>query len=141
MQDLAPKTLTFSFNPFATLVESFKAIGSASLKLWNLNQEHPLKKKKGFSGQIIIKLRLWQPLIEVIELPSFGRYLTASAIYFESSDQFLLVTSWREIMTLYHLFQNIFILRRPIVVIFADIIKIVTMFIKAIFKDLKKLKE
>ena len=32
-------------------------------------------------------------------------------------------------------FQKIFILRRPGVVSFADIIKIVTMFIKAILKD------
>ena len=90
---LSPKnSLTFSFNPFTTLVESFKAICSASLKLWNLNQDHP-SKKSGFSGQIIMKLRLWQLLIEMIELPSLGRYLTASAIYFESRDKFLLLTS------------------------------------------------
>ena len=35
-------------------------------------------------------------------------------------------------------FQNILILRRPGVAIFADIIKIVTTFIKTIFKDSKK---
>ena len=35
-----------------------KAIPSASPKLLNLNQEHPTK-KIGFSGQILIKLRLW----------------------------------------------------------------------------------
>ena len=39
------------------------------------------------------------------------------------------------------LFQNNFILRRPGVVIFADIIKIVTFFIKKTFKDSKKLKK
>ena len=38
------------------------------------------------------------------------------------------------------LFQNTFILRRPGVVIFANIIKIVTMFIKAITKDSRKVK-
>ena len=38
------------------------------------------------------------------------------------------------------LFQNIFILRRPRVVIFADIIKTVTIFIKIIFKYSKKAK-
>ena len=43
-------------------------------------------------------------------------------------------------MTSSHLFQNTFILRRPRVTIFADIIKIVTIFIKAILKDLKKVK-
>ena len=37
-------------------------------------------------------------------------------------------------------FQNIFILRSPRVVIFADIIKIVTMCIKKIIKDSKKVK-
>ena len=40
------------------------------------------------------------------------------------------MTSLTEIMTSKPLFQNTFILRRPGVVIFADIIKIVTMFMK-----------
>ena len=48
--------LTFSFNPFATLVQNFKFAPSASPKLLNLNQDHALKKR--FSGQILIKLRL-----------------------------------------------------------------------------------
>ena len=43
-------------------------------------------------------------------------------------------------MTSYSLFQNTFFLRRSGVVIFADIIKIATMFIKAITKDLRKIK-
>ena len=37
-------------------------------------------------------------------------------------------------------FQKIFILRRPGVVIFADIIKILTMFIKKILKDSRKVR-
>ena len=45
--------LTFSFNPFATLVENFKFVPSASPKLLNWNQDHP-----DFSGQILNKLRL-----------------------------------------------------------------------------------
>ena len=44
------------------------------------------------------------------------------------------------IMTLLLLFQIIFILGRPRVAIFANIIKIVIMFIKKIFIDLKKVK-
>ena len=36
--------LTFSFSPFATLVQNFKCVSSASPKLWNLNQDHPSKK-------------------------------------------------------------------------------------------------
>ena len=38
-------------------------------------------------------------------------------------------------MTSQPLFQNIFILRRPKVANFADIVKIATMFIKRTFKD------
>ena len=36
--------LTFSFNPFATLVRNFKAIPSASSKLLNFHQNHPSKR-------------------------------------------------------------------------------------------------
>ena len=35
--------LTFSYNPFITLVSNFKVIPSASPKLLNLNQDHPSK--------------------------------------------------------------------------------------------------
>ena len=48
--------------------------------------------------------------------------------------------SYTEIMTSKLLFQNTFILRRPRVAIFANIIKVVTMFIKKIFQDSKKVK-
>ena len=36
--------LTFSFNPYATIVQNFKFIPFASPKLLNLNQDHPSKK-------------------------------------------------------------------------------------------------
>ena len=36
--------LTFSFNPFATLVQNFKFVPSANPKLLNLNQDYPSKK-------------------------------------------------------------------------------------------------
>ena len=36
--------LTFSFNPFATLVQNFKFLPSASPNLLNLNQDQPSKK-------------------------------------------------------------------------------------------------
>ena len=52
----------------------------------------------------------------------------------------MLVTSWTEIMTSYPPFQNILILRRPRVASFADIIKIITIFFKTVFKDSKKVK-
>ena len=44
-------------------------------------------------------------------------------------------------MTSQPLLRNTLILRRPGVIIFADIIKIVTMFIKKLLKTQKKLKE
>ena len=50
------------------------------------------------------------------------------------------MTSLTEIMTSQPLFQNTVILRGPEVAIFADIIKIVTRFIKEIFKDSIKAK-
>ena len=40
----------------------------------------------------------------------------------------------------HNLFQNRFILRRPSVAIFADIVKILTIFTKAIFRDSKNMK-
>ena len=36
--------LTFSFNPFATLMKNFKVIPSVSPKLLNLNHNYPFKK-------------------------------------------------------------------------------------------------
>ena len=36
--------LTFSFNPFATLVQDFKFLTSASPNLLNLNEDDPSKK-------------------------------------------------------------------------------------------------
>ena len=39
------------------------------------------------------------------------------------------------------IFPNVFVLRKPRVAILADIIKILTIFIKIIFRDLKKSKE
>ena len=49
--------LSFSFDPFDTLVSNFKFAPSASPKLLDLNQHH-LSKKSGFSGQVLIKFRL-----------------------------------------------------------------------------------
>ena len=46
------KCLTFSFNLFATLVQNFKFVPSASL------EPRPPLQKSDFSGQILITLRL-----------------------------------------------------------------------------------
>ena len=51
-----------------------------------------------------------------------------------------LVTSWTEIYDVI-MMSKYLISRRPRVVIFTEIIKIVTMFIKTIFKDSKKKKK
>ena len=71
-------------------------------------------------------------LIEILELPNFG-HMTTSTISFEPCDKILLETSWTGIMTPSPLFQNSIVLKRPGVAIFADIIKIITIFIKRIF--------
>ena len=55
---LSPQNfLTFRFNPFCHTCVNFKAIPSARPKLLNFSLEQPLK-IMGFSGQILIKLRL-----------------------------------------------------------------------------------
>ena len=79
-------------------------------------------------------------LIEVLESPNFGHVATF-AIKFESHNKTLFVTSWRQIITSYHFFQNIFSLREPSRVIFPDINKIVTVLLKKNFKDSEKLRE
>ena len=60
--------------------------------------------------------------IKMLELANFG-HMTTSTLQFESREKFFLVTSQP-------LFLNTFILRRSRISIFADIIKIVSMFIK-----------
>ena len=76
-------------------------------------------------------------LTEMLELLNFV-YMTTSTIWFESRDKMLLVTLWANVMTSLPLFQITFISRRPRLANFGDIIKIATMFIKATFKDSKK---
>ena len=78
-------------------------------------------------------------LIEMLELPNFS-HMTTLTMLFDSRDKILLLMSGIEIMTLELLFQNIFVLRRPRLAIFADIIKIVIICIKAIFKDSKNVR-
>ena len=76
----------------------------------------------------------------MLELPNFD-HMTTSTISFESRHKILLVTLLSRIMMSQPLFQNIFILRSSWVANFADIIKIVTMFIKKSLKTQKNLKE
>ena len=70
-------------------------------------------------------------LTETLESTNFG-HMTLSTILFY---KILLVTSWAEIITSQPLFQNICVLRKFGVAIFADIIiKIVTIFVRTISK-------
>ena len=74
---LSPQNfLTFSFNPFATLLQSFKVIPSASPKLLNLNQDHPSKKWFFWSNPYKIDVMVTS-LIEMLELPNFGHMTTS----------------------------------------------------------------
>ena len=43
---VSPHFLFFSFNPFVTLLQNFKAIPSVNPKLLNLNQDHTTPFKK-----------------------------------------------------------------------------------------------
>ena len=73
----------------------------------------------------------------MLVLPNFGHIIT-STIYFESRDFFGDVMD--RIYDVTTFISKKFILRRPGVAIFAGIIKIVTMFIKTIFKNSRKVK-
>ena len=75
----------------------------------------------------------------MLQLPNFG-HIATSIIKVESLDHILLVMSWSKIMMSSPLLRNTLIWRRPGVVIFADIIKLVTMFIKTITNDSRKAK-
>ena len=68
-------------------------------------------------------------LIEILELPNFSR-MNTSTITFESRNKIFLMTLCTEIVMSQPLFQNTFTLRRAAVVISAEIMKIVVMFIK-----------
>ena len=59
----------------------------------------------------------------MLELLNFG-HMTTFTTWFGSRDKILLVASWTEIMMSQPLYENAFILRRPTVANFADIIKI-----------------
>ena len=74
--------------------------------------------------------------IELLNLQNF-RNMTISTLILGSREKKLLMTSLTKIMVLQTLFQNTFILRKPGVTIFSEIIKVVTMFIRAIFKNSK----
>ena len=50
------KFVTYSFNPFSTLVQNFKAIPDASPKLLSLNQDHPPKKVVFWSNPCKLEL-------------------------------------------------------------------------------------
>ena len=69
--------LTFSFNLFVTLVQTFKAIPIVSSKLLSLNQDYPSKKVFFWSNPYKIEVMITS-LIEMLELPNFGRMITSA---------------------------------------------------------------
>ena len=68
--------LTFSFNPFSTLVQNLKFVPSASPKLLNLNQDHPSKKAIFWSNPYRIEVVITF-LMEMLQLPNFGHMTTS----------------------------------------------------------------
>ena len=77
-------------------------------------------------------------LIEIPELPNFG-HLTTSTIKFKSCDKLVgdVMNRNYDVVTF---FQNTFILRRPGLAKFADIIKVATMLIKTTYQNSNKVK-
>ena len=73
--------LTFNFNPFATLLQNFKAIPSVSSKLLNLNQKHPQKNCFFWLNPYKIEVMI-TCLIETLMLPNYG-HMTTSTIEFQ----------------------------------------------------------
>ena len=77
MYELVPQNLlTLSFDTFATLVQNFKAMPSASPKLLNLNQDH-LSKKCFFRSNLYRIEIMITSLIEKLELPTFTHMTTS----------------------------------------------------------------
>ena len=64
--------LTFSFNPFARLLQNFKSVPSACPTLLNLNQDHPSNKLFFCSNPYKVEVMITF-LIEVLE---FGHMKT-----------------------------------------------------------------
>ena len=63
-------SVTFNFNPLATIVWNFKVIPSASLNLLNLNYEHSLKNWFLWSNPYKIEVNITF-LVEMLELSNF----------------------------------------------------------------------
>ena len=82
--------LNFSSNLFATLLENFKAILSASPKLSHLNQDHSSQKYFFRSNPYKIEVMM-SSLTEILEVVNFGHMPTS--IEFEVHDKILLISS------------------------------------------------
>ena len=72
----SPPPLTFSCNPFATLVQNFKFVPGTSPKSLNLNQDPPSKKWFFRSNPYKIEVMITF-LIEMPQLPNFGHMTTS----------------------------------------------------------------
>ena len=105
---------------------------------WAWTKTIPQKKQFFWSSPHKIEVIITS-LTEKLELPYFA-YMTTFPLQFESRNKLGLVKSWTEIMTSWHFFQNIFVLRKPGVAIFVEIIKIVTMFTKTTLKYSRKVR-
>ena len=67
--------LSFSFDPFSTLV--YKFVPGASPKLLNLNKDHPSKKQFFWSNSYTIEVMITS-LIEMLQLPNFDHINTST---------------------------------------------------------------
>ena len=115
-----------------------KVIPSANPKSLNLNQGHPSKNVVLLvkSVQNWIYYNFSQRTARVTKLYSHLQYTLSHVIKFCED----VIDRGYDVISFISKYQNMIILRRARVAIFADIIKIVTTFIKKVFKDSKKVK-
>ena len=89
--------LTFSFKPFATLMQIYSSYLVSVPNYWTWTKTTPQKKwfiwSNGYKLEVMIN-----SLIEMLELPNFSQ-VTTSTIWFKSGDKVLLVTSFTELIT------------------------------------------
>ena len=113
------------------------------VKLFNLKQDHP--QRKWFFKWNPYKIEVMiTSLIEILELPNFS-HMTTSPISLEARNNVLFVMSWKETMKSWPLLKNTLLLRKFTVAIYGENwimnkFKVLTMFIKKIFKGSKKVK-
>ena len=129
--------LTFSFNPFTTLVLSYKAVNSVSPKSLNLNQKLRLKNVI-FWFFLVTSLKNWLTSYKCRSCQTLVTWphLQYNSCTWQNFAGEIMVRNYNVITFI----QSTYVLRRPRAANFPGIIKIATIFNKTGFKDSKQVK-